>query len=45
MQPSTEGLLPTGRERAIETLIDSEANGACYRAARILVRLDDDSCV
>lgn len=29
--------LPSGRERAIETLIDSEPNGAAYRAARILV--------
>ena len=29
--------LPSGRERAIETLIDSEPNGASYRANRIRV--------
>lgn len=28
--------LPSGRDRAIETLIDLEPNGACYRASRIL---------
>lgn len=43
MQPGTEGL-PSGRERAIETLIDSEPNGACYRAARILVSLNLSLC-
>lgn len=30
--------LPSGRERAIETLIDMEPQGALYRAARVLVR-------
>jgi len=29
---------PSGRERAIETLIDKEPQGAFYRAARVLVR-------
>jgi hypothetical protein len=29
--------LPSGRERAIETLIDMEAQGSFYRAARVLV--------
>jgi hypothetical protein len=33
-----DGGLPSGRERAIETLIDSESQGAFYRAARVLVR-------
>jgi hypothetical protein len=29
----------SGRERAIETLVDSEPSGAHYRASRILVRM------
>jgi hypothetical protein len=31
-------LIPNGRERAIETLIDLEPHGAFYRAARVMVR-------
>jgi hypothetical protein len=31
--------LPSGRERAIETLIDMEPQGSFYRAARVLVSL------
>ena len=34
-----EGSLPSGRERAIETLIDMEPHGAMHRAARVLVRV------
>jgi hypothetical protein len=30
---------PTGRERAIESLIDREPHGNYYRAARVVVRL------
>ncbi len=33
---STENL-PSGREQAIETLIDMEPHGSFYRAARVLV--------
>jgi hypothetical protein len=33
--------LPSGRERAIETLIDMEPQGSIYRAARVLVRLTE----
>jgi hypothetical protein len=29
---------PTGRERAIESLIDREPHGNYYRAARVVVR-------
>jgi hypothetical protein len=29
---------PTGRERAIETLIDREPQGNFYRASRVVVR-------
>ena len=29
---------PTGRERAIEALIDREPHGDYYRAARVVVR-------
>jgi len=32
-----EGTLPSGREKAIETLIDMEPQGAYYRAARVVV--------
>ena len=39
-----EGSLPSGRERAIETLIDMEPQGAFYRAARVLVRLGRRHC-
>jgi hypothetical protein len=30
---------PTGRERAIESLIDREPHGNYYRAARVVVRI------
>lgn len=33
--------LPSGRERAIETLIDMEPQGSFYRAARVLVSVVD----
>lgn len=35
--------LPSGRERAIETLIDMEPQGSFYRAARVLVSLRGSS--
>ena len=37
--------LPSGRERAIETLVDMEPHGPFYRAARVLVRCSLDECV
>jgi hypothetical protein len=30
--------LPSGRERAIEALVDMDPEGSFYRAARVLVR-------
>ena len=32
------GEAPSGREMAIETLLDMEPHGSFYRAARVLVR-------
>jgi hypothetical protein len=37
--------VPSGREQAIETLLDMEPQGSFYRASRVLVRDRDHRCL
>jgi len=37
--------VPSGREEAIETLVDMDPQGSFYRAARVLVRVCVCVCV